>query len=363
MTLMRDIEWEACFLEPRSDPEFARRFVRETGRAQGGARYFSGIPWVADLMIELSVELERRVALDADLADFVGLVVSQDNSCRFCFAAARAFLRLLGVPERRIARLEQDLLTADFDARERAALDFARRVSRLNPPPGRDDFDALREVGFDELEVVELVGVVALHIFFNRLSTLCALPPEVMEELPDRWGMRLLRPLVALRLRRVRRRSPAVPLEPHEREGPFAALVLPLDRLPAARTLRRTLDGMWASELLARRTKALVFAVVARALGCPVAEQEAMPLLAAEGLAAERVEEVLAHLDAPELDELERVAFPFARETVWYQPARIQRRAREVKQALGDERFIELVAVASLANALCRVGCLAAPRG
>lgn len=353
---MREIEWDACLLEPRDAPELERRYRRETGRPDQTIRYFAGNPWIEDTLIAFAIDVERRVALDPDLSDMVGLVVSQDNSCRYCFAVMRVFLRALGMSERRIRRLEQSLLEADFTPRERAAFEFARRVSRSSPLPSAADVDALRDQGFTELEILELAGVVALHLFFNRLATLSALPPYRMEALPDRWHMRVLRPLMGLQLRGIRRQAGRRSLQPEEKDGPFAPVIAALDGLPLARTLRNAIDGMWASEVLSPRARALVFAVVGRQLGCPLSEQEGRRLAEAEGLPPAEVDQVLAHLAAPALDPVERVVVPFARETVWYQPAQIQRRAGEVKEALSRDRFVELIAVAALANALCRLG-------
>ncbi len=356
---MSEIEWDTCLLEPQVVPELQRRYRQRTGRPDRTIRYFAGSPWLEETLMTFAVDVETRTALDADLADMVGLAVSQDNSCRYCFATMRGFLRVLGMSERRIAHLEQNLLTADFDERERAALEFARRVSRSNPLPTPDDVEALRRVGFSELEITDLLGAVGLHLFFNRLATLPALPPQAMEAMPDRFAARWLRPLLAFSLRRVRRRSSPAPLRPEERGGPFAHVVVGLDGLPLARTLRRTIDGLWESALLPRRTVALVFAVVGRALGCPLSEDEGRRLALEEGLPPDELERVLAHLASPALDPVERVVVPFARDTIWYQPAQIQRRAREVKERLSREQFVELVAVASLANMLCRLGIVA----
>jgi len=262
---------------------------------------------------------------------------------------------VLGMSERRIQHLEQNLLTADFTPRERAGLDFARRVSRSNPLPTAADVEALRAHGFAPLEIAELSAVVAMHLFFNRIATLGALPPQPMEALPDQWRTRLLRPLVAVQLRGVRRRVAPLPPPSERPSGPFAAVIETLDGLPLARTLRGALDGMRASEALTPRARALVFAVVGRQLACPLAEQEGRRMVLAEGMAAADVDQVLAHLTSPALDPVERIVVPFARETVWYRPAQIQRRAREVKQTLSRESFVELIAVAGVANALCRL--------
>jgi len=102
-----------------------------------------------------------------------------------------------------------------------------------------------------------------------------------------------------------------------------------------------------------------VMAVVARALGCALAGKEANELLLAEGLRSDEIEEVLTHLASPALTAREQQIVAFARETVWYEPARIQQLGRHAMQGLSREEFVELVAVASIANMTCRLGILA----
>jgi hypothetical protein len=51
---------------------------------------------------------------------------------------------------------------------------------------------------------------------------------------------------------------------------------------------------------------------------------------------------------------------PFARETIWYEPAPLQRRARGVRDQLSPTQFLEAIGVLSLANGLCRLGAIVA---
>ena len=147
-------------------------------------------------------------------------------------------------------------------------------------------------------------------------------------------------------------------LEPELKTGPFSDVVLALDGLPLARSLRQVVDEAWSSPILTRRAKALVIAVVARGLGCTVSEREAARLLMEEGLSAEDLQEILAHLASPKLDAVEAVLVPFARETVWYRPVLIQRRARTVSEQLSGPQFLEALGTVALANMLCRLGIL-----
>jgi hypothetical protein len=78
-----------------------------------------------------------------------------------------------------------------------------------------------------------------------------------------------------------------------------------------------------------------------------------------EGFEEATLNQVLTHLDAPELDPVERLLVPFARETIWYEPAVIQRRARAIRDGLDSAQFIEAIGVAALGNGLCRLGAMA----
>jgi len=362
MALMREIEWEPCLLEPRRDEALDRRARATLGRRAGALGYFAGLPWLANVAMDFQSCLMTRVHLDHDLADLVSLAVSQENSCRYCFAVTRMFLILLGYPPRRIAQLEQQLVTSEFSDRERAALDFARRLSRSNPLLEPSAREPLARAGFAEPAIRELTGLVGVNVFYNRLSTLPALPPETMEALPERWRTRLLRPLLGRVMRRYRFHGVPVPLTAAQRQGPFAGVVAGFDGLQIGAMLHAALEAAWASPVLPARTKALMFAVVARALGCTRTEAEARRLARVAGVGDGDAEQALAHLDSPGLDALERLVLPFARETVWYQPAAIQRRARELRETIGVERFLEVVGIAALANAVCRLGFVAVER-
>src|SRR5207249_3617500 len=211
--VIADMEWEESLLPPVPVPAGLEAYVRrQFGVVPGWLARVAPAPWLARAWAAL---VRNPVAhLPPALCDLVALVVSQDNSCRYCFGAQRAVLRLLGYREAYIARLERDFLVAELSAADQAALDFARRVSRADPRPQPND-------------------------------------------------------------------------------GPYAPVVAALDGSPAARVLRRAIDDAWASEVLPRRTKTLVFAVVARALGCARSEAESRVALEREGLGARDVDEVL----------------------------------------------------------------------
>ena len=222
------------------------------------------------------------------------------------------------------------------------------------------ELDGLRQAGLSRIEIAEVVGLALNHLFFNRLATLVALPPYQMEQFPDRWWVQMLRPLLAIKFRRMRQLVDETALREDEKSGPGAAIVNALDGLPLARDLRRVLDGIWDDTPLAPRTVSLIFAVVAHAMGSEHCVNEARGLIDPGELDDNDIDHILAHLTSPKLTAVERVLIPFARETVWYKPAQLQRRCMEVQQQVRHDEFLHFIGVVSLVNALCRCAFLAA---
>ena len=201
----------------------------------------------------------------------------------------------------------------------------------------------------------EIAYVVAVTDFSNRAHTIPAIPVRPLERIPGRLHMRLLRPLMGRILTSRHSRGRATPLD-RVPAYPYVRLVTAYAGSPIAPALGRTLEEMWASPHLTRRCKLLMIAVIARGLGCQVCGGEVGEALQKEGLTEAAVAQVLTHLDAPELDAVERLLVPFARETIWYEPAPLQRRARALLDHLSGPQVLEAIGVAALANGLCRMG-------
>ena len=96
MAAMKDIEWLPPLLPRHADAARAARLRQQTGRGHPGAEYLMASDWLPEANADLNLRLFTRVDLDHALADLVGLTVSQENSCRYCFAATRTLLIMVG---------------------------------------------------------------------------------------------------------------------------------------------------------------------------------------------------------------------------------------------------------------------------
>ena len=80
------------------------------------------------------------------------------------------FLRAVTRDDLLVYHLQHDHTQAQVDEQERAMLDFA---VKLNGEPGKfseRDTRALRDAGFDDLAILDIVMVVSLFNFMNRLA-------------------------------------------------------------------------------------------------------------------------------------------------------------------------------------------------
>lgn len=347
-------EWAECLLPPAEmPPPLAKEIRGLIGRGPAFVPRLAHAPWV---LRTVATNLNGFLAyLPAALADRIALVVTQDNSCRYCYGMHRSLLRIAGHSEAEVDRIVRDSMLVDLSPGERIAVDYARRLSRCTPRPDKRDFERLVAAGFDTQTAVEVAANVAAGSFMNRVATLAALPPEPLEAVTAASYFRFIRPLMA----RGFTKRPSRPLPPPQpNDGPCARLVAALGDSPSAHLLRTTIDAAFASPILPSRTKALVLVVVARALDCPYGEREARALLARDGFEAPDVDEVLQTLSSRRLDAREARVVPFARETVRYQTSVIQTRMREVSRDLSPAEMTELIGTISLANAVCRLSVL-----
>jgi uncharacterized peroxidase-related enzyme len=98
----------------------------------------------------------------------IAVLVSRDNSCSYCVAAHTGALRAIGVTDEELAAIEEDLDKADFSAKEKALINFARKANREPLRIPDEGFAELRRTGATDAEIVEALGVMELFTSFNK---------------------------------------------------------------------------------------------------------------------------------------------------------------------------------------------------
>ena len=123
-------------------------------------------PAVANAYLGFSQQLSTG-SLSPRLREQLSLVVGEENSCDYCLAAHTALGKGAGLsePETCDARRAE----AKDDA-ERAALEFAQKIVKDRGVVSDDDIHQVREAGYTDGEISEIVANVALNIFTNYFN-------------------------------------------------------------------------------------------------------------------------------------------------------------------------------------------------
>ena len=132
--------------------------------------WYKTAPKAFQAMIAVNGTIESST-LGKVLIDLVFARVSQINGCAYCLDMHVRDLRQQGEDWQRINSLATWREVSFFNARERAALDWAETLTRLaGHHEARDaEFEALK-AHFSELEIVELSIAIAQINAWNRMG-------------------------------------------------------------------------------------------------------------------------------------------------------------------------------------------------
>jgi uncharacterized peroxidase-related enzyme len=103
--------------------------------------------------------------------EMIAVVVSVQNRCHYCIVSHSAALRKLTGDPALVDRLATGYKYAELDARERAMLDFAVRLTTTSHESTEADVDALRVVGWSDEDIFDIAQVAAMFNFTNRLAS------------------------------------------------------------------------------------------------------------------------------------------------------------------------------------------------
>ncbi len=106
--------------------------------------------------------------LEAKLREAIALEVGEQNQCQYCVSAHTAIGKLTGLTDAEIEYAREGRSSSRKDA---AALEFARVVLVNRGSVTDADFEAVRQAGFGDGEIAEIIAHVALNVFTNYFNT------------------------------------------------------------------------------------------------------------------------------------------------------------------------------------------------
>lgn len=105
--------------------------------------------------------------LNANLREQIALEVGEQNSCQYCVSAHTAIGRMTGLSDAEIEAAREAKSNA---AKSTAALALARQIVAKQGRATQADVDAVRNAGFTDGEIAEIIANVALNIFTNYFN-------------------------------------------------------------------------------------------------------------------------------------------------------------------------------------------------
>lgn len=142
------------------------RIERQLGGVPNFMQVLANSPPTLAGFLGLSGNLSRG-ALEPQLRERLALSAAEANACQYCVSAHTALGAQSGLSP---AEIEAARQASSTDARAQAALAFAQAVLTNRGEVTGAELSAVREAGFSDGEVVEIVAHVALNVLTNYLG-------------------------------------------------------------------------------------------------------------------------------------------------------------------------------------------------
>ena len=148
--------------------ELARFFEETLGFCPNSVLTMQRRPAIARSFIELNKSvMENHGRVTSALKRLVGYVSSNATGCRYCQAHTIRAAERYGAEREQLENVWSFRTHPAFSDAERAALEFAIAASQV-PNAVDDEIDAALHAHWDDGEIVELLGVIALFGYLNR---------------------------------------------------------------------------------------------------------------------------------------------------------------------------------------------------
>lgn len=157
-------------VDPKTADGKTRMAIEATQKAFGLvpniARIMANSPAVVQGWLDFNAALNGS-AISTKLRELIAVAVAEANRCEYCLSAHTAIGKMVGLDE-------NELLTArqfkSRDPKTDAALHFAHEIVVRRGELGAADVERVRQAGYSDGEIVEIIAVVCLTIFTNYFN-------------------------------------------------------------------------------------------------------------------------------------------------------------------------------------------------
>ena len=110
--------------------------------------------------------------------EMIAVVVSSANECFYCLTAHGAAVRQYSEDPALGELMVMNYRVADLSDRQRAMLDFARKMTERPAEMNEQDRQSLRDVGFSEKDIWDIANIAGFFNMTNRVASAVDMLPN-----------------------------------------------------------------------------------------------------------------------------------------------------------------------------------------
>ncbi|MDD2358391.1 MAG: carboxymuconolactone decarboxylase family protein [Thiovulaceae bacterium] len=132
------------------------------------------IYFATDMMVQKY--LLDETTLSYEVKEAIALLVSQENGCKMCIDVHKTIAKVLGLTEERIEQILEGVDSIKTTENEKALLNFCIKASKKdNYKIRKEEIDALKEFGYNDVQILEAVAITGYFNYINTLSNVFGL--------------------------------------------------------------------------------------------------------------------------------------------------------------------------------------------
>ncbi len=114
--------------------------------------------------------------LSYEVKESIALLISKENGCKMCVDVHKSIAKMLGLSEQRIEEVLEGVDAISTSDAEKALLNFCIKASKKdNYKILKEEIDALKALGYTDVQIVEAVAITGYFNYINTLSNVFAL--------------------------------------------------------------------------------------------------------------------------------------------------------------------------------------------
>jgi len=120
--------------------------------------------------------LLNETELPYSVKEAIALLVSKENGCKMCVDVHKSIAKMLGMTEEQVDQVLLGIDAMDVSDNEKALLRFCLRASgKDNYKILKSDIDAIKSLGYSDVQVLEAVAITGYFNYINTLSNVFGL--------------------------------------------------------------------------------------------------------------------------------------------------------------------------------------------